>query len=74
MMNIAQTGSKKLLILSPKIELLTSVCKTKLTKEFHLFVRDIILSAKCYLVGLLFVFLGTLLCRCFTINFKDNLL
>lgn len=56
MMNIAQRqiGGKKL-IASPEIEL-------------YFFVRDIILSAKWYVVSLKFVFLETLFYTVFTIN------
>lgn len=56
MKNIAQTEGKKMLMLLSEIELLARVCKAKLTTELYLFMRDIILCARCYVVNLSFVF------------------
>ena len=52
-----------------EIELLTRVWKTKLATELYLFVRDITLKAKCYVLSPLFSFLETLYYTFFTINF-----
>ena len=52
-----------------EIESLTRVWKPKLRTELSLFVRDIILSAKCYVVSLPFVFLGTHLYLFLTMSF-----
>ena len=56
MMNIAQTEGKKIFMLLSEIELLARVCKAKLTTELYLFMRDIILCARYYVVNLPFVF------------------
>ena len=55
-----------------EIELSEKVRKAKLIKDLYFFVKDIILSAKCYVISLLFVFLVNLLFLFFARDFPES--